>query len=185
MTRRVLESLRAADVASSDPVFAEALAFVDRCQTSNGASLYSPVELALNKGQRSADDETLGYGSATADSLLARAAAGAPSDTRARQALAWLEAHHTPTENPGVSGGPMEPFASAMRGYYRAGAARCFRAFGGPKRWRGELIEAIAAEQGSDGSWQNESSLQKEDEPIIATAFAVDALTSCLFVGSS
>ena len=77
----------------------------------------------------------------------------------------------------------MEPFAEAMRGYYRAGAARCFARSGGPAGWRQGLTAAIVAEQREDGSVRNENALQKEDDPIIGTGFAVQALAAALASG--
>ena len=74
----------------------------------------------------------------------------------------------------------MEVFAPAMRGYYRAGSAACFAAFGGPEGWRRQLLQAVTSEQRADGSWQNPNALQKEDDPLIATAFALLALGSAL-----
>ncbi len=74
----------------------------------------------------------------------------------------------------------MEAFAEAMRGYYRAGAARCFARRGGPPGWRQPLATAIVAEQHEDGSFRGTNGLQKEDDPIIATAFAVQALAAAL-----
>jgi hypothetical protein len=72
----------------------------------------------------------------------------------------------------------MEPFALAMRGYYRAGAARCFARWGGPRGWRSRLAGVLANEQRPDGSFVGTSPLQKEDDPLVATAFAVQALSA-------
>ena len=72
----------------------------------------------------------------------------------------------------------MGDFATAMRGYYRAGAAAVFQRYGGPAGWQAALTEAVYAEQRPDGSWQNESPLQKENDPIVATAFAIQALVA-------
>ncbi len=74
----------------------------------------------------------------------------------------------------------MEAFAEAMRGYYRAGAARCFARWGGPEDWRSRLAMAIVTEQHPDGSFRATNGLQKEDDPIVATGFAVQALAAAL-----
>ena len=39
------------------------------------------------------------------------------------------------------------------------------------------LVSSIESEQRADGSWRNAEKLVKEDDPLIATAFAVSALT--------
>jgi hypothetical protein len=79
----------------------------------------------------------------------------------------------------------MEAFAEAMRGYYRAGAARCFARWGGPEGWRSQLAMAIVAEQHQDGGFRGTNRLQKEDDPIIATSFAVQALAAALSASPS
>jgi len=70
----------------------------------------------------------------------------------------------------------MEAFGTAMRGYYRAASAEVFARLEGPSGWRESLVDAVLAEQAEDGSWRNESPLQKEDDPLVATGFAVQAL---------
>ncbi|MEM9177482.1 MAG: hypothetical protein AAGC67_19880, partial [Myxococcota bacterium] len=149
-----------------------------RCQTDDGSFFYSPVERALNKGVRGEDGESRGYGSATTDGWHALAALGEATREPAERAIAWLRAHHRLDANPGVEGGPMHVFGEAMRGYYRAGAASCFEVARGPDGWRTALVETIASEQRPDGSFANPSPLQKEDDPLIATGFAVLALAA-------
>ena len=188
MTRRVILGLRAAGVRASDPALVECRDFVARCQAPDGGFFYSPVELALNKGRRAADTAPRGYGSATTDGLLCLLALRV--DDRGdrfpqQRALRRLMEHHRLDRNPGLEGGEMEPFALAMRGYYRAGAARCFASLGGPRGWRPALVLALTAEQQSDGSFRNPSPLQKEDDPIIATGFAIQALAGSLRHGAA
>jgi len=183
MTARVVAGLRAVGVPADDPALLEVRDFVARCQTQDGSFVYSPVELALNKGLRDGAGRPLGYGSATTDGLQCLHALAQQETEPAQRAAAWLRAHHRVDRNPGLEGGPMEPFAEAMRGYYRAGAARCLQRFGGPPGWQAQLARAIAAEQRSDGHLQSESPLQKEDDPLVATAFAAQALACCLEAG--
>ncbi len=179
MTRRVTLGIRAVGIPPDDPALVESRDFVARCQTQDGSFVYSPVELALNKGLRASDGSPRGYGSATTDGLLCLGAVAVlPSDALERGER-WLREHHRLDRNPGLEGGPMEAFAEAMRGYYRAGAARCF-ARRGPAGWHQPLAMAIVAEQHEDGSFRSTNGLQKEDDPIIATAFAVQALAVAL-----
>ena len=182
MTRRALEGLRACGVDTGDPAFRLGNRFVGACQAADGGFVYSPVELALNKGLI-VDDVRASYGSATADGLLASFAVWGP-DWAALQphpititsGLERLRAIHRVDLNPGLVGGPMEPFAEAMTGYYRAASARVFQAAGGPPGWKPALIGAVLSEQHADGRWQGASPLQKENDPIVATAFAIAAL---------
>ncbi len=189
MTRRALEGLRESGVEPGDPVFRLAFRFVMRSRGVDGGFLYSTVTPELNKGVPSGQAGQNSYGTATCDGLLALRALS-PGDIGAdiagrseavSLALARLEAMHRVDVNPGVLGGPMEPFAAAMRGYYRAASARVFATFvAGPRGWQEALATAIGAEQNDDGSWRNESNLQKEDDPMVATGFAVRALSACL-----
>jgi hypothetical protein len=168
MTRRVLEALPG----SFDGKDA-ALAFVRRCKADDSGFFYSPVDLALNKGHT----DRSGYGTSTADGLLALLALGLPDDDPEVIAAAdFLRSIHGVTENPGVTGGPKAPFAPAMRFSYRAGSSRVFARLGGPDGWKRSVVDALVAEQRPDGSFANESNLQKEDDPLVATAFAVQAL---------
>lgn len=181
MTRRVLLGLRAVGLPPDDPALLESRDFVLRCQTDDGSFVYSPVEQALNKGLRTPDGSPRGYGSATADGVLCLLALDAGEPSRAcTRGWRWLCDHHRVDRNPGLDGGPMEPFAEAMRGYYRAGAARCFAALDGPPDWRDRLVRRLAAEQQPDGSFRGTNGLQKEDDPIVATGFAVQALSATL-----
>ncbi len=83
---------------------------------------------------------------------------------------------HDPLRNPRLADGPMPAFASAMRYCYRATAAPVLARHGGPPGWRDALIDALVAEQATDGSWRNASPLQKEDCPVVATSLALLAL---------
>mgnify|MGYP000235548578 CR=1 FL=1 len=181
MTRRALEALRICGAEDGDVAFRLANRFVASCQAADGGFLYSPVERALNKGHIDGDVRA-SYGTATADGLLASFAIFPGWDARhdknplITRGLERLRALHRVDENPGVRGGPMEPFAVAMTGYYRAAAARVFASAGGPPGWQAPLVTAIEAEQHDDGRWESASPLQKENDPLIATAFAITAL---------
>jgi hypothetical protein len=167
MSRRAIEALVAAGVPATDPSLVLARRFVEGCRAPDGGFVYSPAQPVLNKG-------AAGYGSATTDGILALRALGA--DTTAD--TAWLAGIHLTAANPRADSGPYEGYGEAMRGYYRAGAARVFAAGGGPGGWRKALAAAIVAEQATDGSWTNPSPLQKEDDPLIATGFALKALAA-------
>lgn len=168
MTRRVLEALPA-DFEGRP----EALAFVRRCRGEDGGFFYSPVDPSLNKGLT----DRMGYGTATADGILALLALGiAADDPEVEAPLDFLRGLHESDVNPGVAGGPRDPYAPAMRFSYRAGAAQVFARLGGPPGWQQGVTGAVVREQAADGSFRNESNLQKEDEPLVATAFAVETL---------
>jgi hypothetical protein len=88
MTRHVLQALAAAGVPASDPVFARARVFVERCQNPDGGFFFSTVVLDANKaGQDGAQYHS--YGTTTADGLLSLAAIRTlPDDDRVQSASA-------------------------------------------------------------------------------------------------
>ncbi|MEM6930188.1 MAG: hypothetical protein AAF602_24830 [Myxococcota bacterium] len=178
MTRRAIEALVALGVSPTDPTLTLARAFVERCRAPGGGLIYSPVTPELNKGHDGA-----GYGSATCDGVLALAAMGVERG-ELEPDLAWLAGHHRVDRNPGVAPDKAS-FAEAMRGYYQCAAAQVFDRFGGPDGWAAGLSADLHARQRDDGAWQNEWPHQKEDDPLVATAFAVRCLAICARAGST
>jgi hypothetical protein len=174
MTRHVLEGLAAAGAKAGDPAFAEAEVFLKRCQNPDGGFLFSTVILDANKA-----GPARSYGTATADGVLSLAALGlAPSDPRLGRALDWLRAHHRVDRVPGFPADSVQDWAGGMIHYYLAASARVFRKFGGPPGWQKEMTAALVARQQADGSFKNGSFLMKEDDPLIATVFALQALVA-------
>ena len=86
---------------------------------------------------------------------------------------------HRADRNPRIAD-DRQPFAPAMRGYYRCGAAKVFDRLQGPDGWVSGLADALVAEQHRDGRWVNDSALQKEDDPVIATSLALSALARAM-----
>jgi len=170
MTRHVLEALAAAGVPSNDPVFTRARVFVERCQNADGGFFFSTVVLDANKaGKEGAQYRS--YGTATADGILAMRAMGAPpDDDRLCAAQRWLAAHDLPDRAPGFIGPAYQRWTAGLRFYYAAASAEAVgRASPG-------LAASLESAQRRDGSWRNPENLVKEDDPLIATGFAVMAL---------
>jgi len=168
MTRFVLEALRAAGVGGSDPAMTRARVFLERSQNHDGGFSFSPVTPALNKAGQSAGG-FVSYGTATADGVLALRASGVPdSDNRNARALAWLDRHHRTDLVPGFDEGePLQaPWSSGLRFYYAAAVA------GVRPQHRVRLPE-----QAADGSFRNGNGCVKEDDPLIATTFAIQMMT--------
>jgi Prenyltransferase and squalene oxidase repeat len=170
MTRHVLQALAAAGVPAGDPVFARARVFVERCQNPDGGFFFSTVVLDANKaGQDGAQYRS--YGTTTADGLLALAAMSArPEGDRVQSAQRWLAAHDEADGAPGFIGPAYQRWTAGLRFYY-AGAAAEARGWCGPA-----MAASLKATQHRDGSWRNPENLVKEDDPLIATPFAVMAL---------
>lgn len=167
MTRYALQAL-----GPGDPACAKAEVFLRKCQNKDGGFLFSPVVVDANKAGRDRS-----YGTATADGILALLAIGAkPDDPRIQAALRWLVEHHRVDRVPGFPDDD-RAWSQGMLYYYLAASAEVFARLGG-RDWRKEMSDALVTSQRPDGSWRNESFLMKEDDPLIATRFAVAALLS-------
>src|SRR5262245_25823561 len=167
MTRYVLEALRAASVPSSDPAIAKALVYLERSQNKDGGFYFSTVNPEINKAGE-ANGVYASYGTATADGLLALRAAGIPEqDARVQKAIDWLRGHHQPDRAPGFDGTARASWGSGLRFYYASVISKT--ALGLP---------VTLPPQAPDGSFRNENKMVKEDDPLIATTFAVHVLAT-------
>ena len=174
MTRYVLDSLRAACVPDSDPAFAAARIFVERCQNlPDGGFFFSTTEVDTNKAGQ-VGDRFRSYGTTTADGILALLATGHAADNpRVAAARRWLVSHHQDMAVPGFIGAAYQRWPKGLAFYYASSSAQAFRALqldGGDG-----VAEALRKTQHRDGSWANPENLVKEDDPLIATPFAVRA----------
>jgi hypothetical protein len=165
MTRYVLEALRASGVPASDPAIVRSLVYIERSQNPDGGFFFSAVNDDINK----AGDEKgrfRSYGTATADGVLALRAAGIPeSDPRVAKAIEWLKTHHKPDRAPGFESVARETWSTGLRFYY---ADVISQAVPG--------LPLTLPDPEADGSFRNTNFLVKEDDPLIATTFAIGVL---------
>jgi squalene-hopene/tetraprenyl-beta-curcumene cyclase len=165
MTRCVMEALRESGVLPSDPTMARALVFLERCQNPDGGFYFSPVNPEINKAGEAAERFN-SYGTATADGVLALRAAGVPeTDDRMVKALNWLTSHHLPDRAPGFESpaqASRKAWSTGLRFYYGYVISRA-----------APHLPLEIPEQAADGSFRNANNLVKEDDPLIATAFAI------------
>jgi hypothetical protein len=165
MTRHVLEALSAAGVPASDPSITRALVYLERSQNPDGGFYFSAVNADINKAGEE-DGRFRSYGTATADGVLALRAAGIPdTDSRVSKAVQWLKTHHQPDGAPGFDSVPRQTWSSGLRFYYADVVSRAVP----------ELPVALP-DQNPDGGFRNPNFLVKEDDPIIATTFAIRVL---------
>src|SRR5260370_4231772 len=101
MTRYVLDALRAAGAADSDPAYASARVFLERFQNfdphrpgdADGGFFFSTTEFDTNKAGQDRN-HFRSYGTTTADVAPALPATGHPlTDQRVIAAQGWLRAH--------------------------------------------------------------------------------------------
>ncbi len=187
VTAHVLEALRQADTLTPE-TRASALEFLHRCRGGDEASGrasgwgFTPVaESPFNKGgwiSTAEGPRPRAYHSATCDGYLALSAAGltdeAPLMSDTRTALAALpppQLDDTHTET-----------AALLSGLYYYNAAALADVW---QRTRDERLSSrvialqtdLITEQRSDGSWASPHGWMREQDPLIATALAVLALS--------
>ena len=164
MTRHVLEALHLSGASPTDPAINRALVYLSRSQNFDGGFYFSAVNPEINKAGNNGGGFA-SYSTATADGVLALRAAGVDDeDPRIKKAIAWLVQHHQPDRAPGFEE-TGQKWAGGLRFYYAHAISRVL-----------PQLPVELPEQGEDGSFRNEVNLVKEDDPLIATAFALYVL---------
>jgi squalene-hopene/tetraprenyl-beta-curcumene cyclase len=156
----------------------------------DGGFFFSPLVPDSNKAGSAGTDagghtRYRSYGSMTADGLRALLRLGVPFDHERVQAAArWMTKHFSAEANPGAFPPEAELRRASSYYYYVWTAAHALRAVGateidtsgGRVHWARVLAEALLARQRPDGSWANASTELREDDPLVATPFAMAAL---------
>jgi len=197
-TQMMVEALHASGLPPTDPAYAKALKFIERCQMSSGTNdqpfargatdggfIYSPANGGESKAGSFDDKGTprlRSYGSMTYagfKSLLY--AQVARTDPRVQQAWEWIRRHYTLQENPNMPG---EHSLEGLYYYYHV-FAKALAAWGNPAvvdskgtahDWRRDLVSQLARRQRDDGSWVNSADRWQEGNANLVTAYAVLAL---------
>src|SRR5262249_25105381 len=158
--------------------------FVERCQNfdplhpddADGGFFFSTTEMDTNKaGQDGAHFRS--YGTTTADGIMALLATGhALTDARVVAAQRWLTTRHRDMSVPGFEGEAYQRWPQGLAFYYSAASTRALRELRVDPGTG--VFEGLRRTQRRDGSWANPENLVKEDDPLIATPFAVRALAA-------
>lgn len=126
------------------------------------------------------------YGSSTADGLRALLLCGLKADhPRVAAAQTWLLDHLADGAHPGAYPSDRTHLRPSLDFYYTASAALAFRRLRTARpsaeegNWAFLLAHRLLEQQKADGSWQNTAVDVREDDPLIATSFAIQALRSC------
>ena len=198
-------ALRSAKVPPDDPAFGAALRFVERCQNyeedtrkrhpglDDGGFFFVPGDALQNKAGIAGKDARgreryHSYGTMTADGVRVLIRCGLHRDhPRVTAARHWLERHFSAQHNPGTFEPNREVLRDATYYYWSWSIAHAFAALGvrsirtgrGTVDWASELSDELMRRQRPDGSWTNRYTDAKEDDPLIATAWAAAALAIC------
>ena len=176
MTRHVIDALRAAGGEVNDPALQAARIFVPRCQNPDGGFFFSTTEFDTNKAGQ-AGKFYRSYGTTCADGVLALTATGHAIDhPRIAAASKWLARNHRGMSVPGFEGPAYDRWPRGLAFYYAAASTAAFRALGSDPG--SAMIQELEQTQRADGSWSNQENLVKEDDPLIATPFAVHTLNT-------
>lgn len=193
-THLALAALKEAGVPKDDPVYARVLVFLGRCQNSSelndgagvapaddGGFLYDPVPGSPEDKARPRPS----YAGMTYAGLLSLVLCDLPADDpRIQAARGWIASHYSLDENSGV--GARKATNQAGLYYYYYTFAKCLAAIGAPtvatdageRRWARDLFDALAARQKEDGSFVNADSMWWETNPVLVTAYALNAMNS-------
>ncbi len=195
-----MDAMKELGLTADDPAMQNALIFMQRVANNPevndqawaknpdpadaGGGVYRPTEdVERTDGGREVDISKKGrrglkgwrsYGSMTYQMFKGFIYAGLKKDDPGVSgALSWIENNWTLDENPGIG-------EQGVYYYYRV-FARAHGAFGekevGGHDWAKELADKLLALQKDDGSWANPNGRWMEDDPALATAYALEALS--------
>jgi squalene-hopene/tetraprenyl-beta-curcumene cyclase len=192
-----LKALRAAGVSPFDPVIQRAKIFVERCQNWNdepdnreeifddGGFHFLLEDPQRNKAgevgiDRSGRRRFASYGSATADGFRALADCGLDKKhPRHPAAEQWLLRNFSAENHPGDYRPDREHLRPALYYYYAASLAQCLHFSVQLRSRAAELASSLLSRQRPCGSWTNSSVDVREDDPLVATPLAIQALHGC------
>ena len=152
----------------------------------DGGFYSSPVVHGTNKAGTATDASGnayfVSYATTTADGLLALLAAGADhNDARVVAARSWLRAHPALDRPEGITRGRPGDWDRVMFLYHLASRSLAYEHVGETGSWGQEVAALLADAQQPDGSFSNpEGGPNKEDDPILASALAMESLTAVL-----
>jgi hypothetical protein len=197
-TSYLLEALHAMDTPADDPTIQRALVFVSRCQNldskfndtpfagkvNDGGFYYViPTEVTVESGSErtTANGGLRSYGSMTYSGFKSLVYAGlTKNDPRAKAALEWISKNYSVEENPGQGTAGLFYYYNTFGSGLAAGGSPILETADGTNhQWQDDLLAELAKTQKEDGSWVNTNQQWFENDPNLATSFALLALSYC------
>ncbi len=146
-----------------------------------GSTFSTQPKTALNKA-RDIENKAIPYGSANCDYLIACNAIFEDQSGYFAAAADWIKGNPAVDSVPGFEAMPNKPGWSQGLYFYYCQALGASLSILKDRDWApqrlSDLKDAICKRQQSDGRFQNPVALMREDDPIIATSFAVIALAA-------
>lgn len=137
----------------------------------------------LNKAGISLPGRPRSYGSATHDGLGILLNTGVEvRDSRLQKSVQWLNQNESIlvpgfVEDQKKDGAKVKnPWPKALQYYYLAACSRNIGLLGNQAALKKKIIKHLCSAQQKDGSWRNEFAHMREDDPLIATSYALIAL---------
>ena len=184
-TERV-EDLRPKGQARADLNWDKALSFVTRLQEkegerAGGAAYNARTPQGGTETNASGRVQLRAYGSMSYAAVLSMCHAKLTrSDPRVKSAIDYCTKFWTVDENPGMgSQGLYYYFDSLSRALSVAGIDELVQPDGRRVAWKKELAAKILSLQKKDGSWENDNNRFWENDPVLATSFAILSLALC------
>jgi squalene-hopene/tetraprenyl-beta-curcumene cyclase len=196
-TQYFLEALLAAGVPKTDPAVQRALKFVNRCQNwpgefndqpfaqkatddDKGGLTYNPLNPEKNPN-RTPQGGLRSSGVMTYAGLKSFLHAGvSKEDPRVKAAVGWIRRHYALDANPGQGQSGLYYYYHTFGKAMHALSDDTFTdATGKQHDWRKDLFEALKKRQKANGSWSNEDKAFFENNPDLATAYALLSLSYC------
>jgi len=148
----------------------------------DGGFYFSPVVLPRNKGGLEDSGVFRSYATATCDGVLALYFAGIPrNDERVASALNWLSGHPMLEQPEGIPEDNPEQWQDVMFFYHLLVRSEVYATFGSEGTWRNAIVARLEKKQRADVIFTNPlGELNKEDDPLLATAMVVYTLTNIL-----
>ncbi|MCE9554451.1 MAG: terpene cyclase/mutase family protein [Planctomycetes bacterium] len=193
-TSFLIDALRAAGAGSDDEALKRAEVFVSRCQNLESAHNTTALAGKVNdggfyyaitvdaKGDRGSPEGGLrSYGTMSYSGLRSMLYAGvSKDDPRVKAAISWIQKNYDVKQNPGMgTAGLFYYYHTFAKSLDALGAEQFEDAKGVKHDWRSELATELASSQKADGSWINSNRRWFENDPNLATSFALLALSYC------
>lgn len=184
----------------SDLDWGAAIGFLSRCQhlrafndaawvretpEEKGGFVYNPVSTKV-EAPNDEEGSMQAYGSATYAGVSGYLNAGlSPQAPRVEAALRWCARHWALDENPRLGQHSLYFYYLAMAGALNAAGREVLDSPEGRVRWRPALVEKLVSlqrrtEREGLGYWRNESNRWWENDPNLATSYALLALETAM-----
>ncbi len=148
-------------------------------ENNKGGFIYTPADSKAGT-EETADGKIAlrSYGSISYAGLLSLVYAKLePSDPRVVAVIEWLGRNYTMEENPNMGAEGLYYYYQAMaKAMNAAGIDKLKLADGSEADWRKDLAGKLLSTQRENGSWVNDNGRWMESNPVLVTAYTVQAL---------